>query len=141
MLQEQTFDTGTVSINYVADQASGPPLVLLHGVTSRWQGWLSVMPDLALRWRLFALDLRGHGRSGRADGRYRLTDYAGDVTAFLQRRAGEPAVVVGHSLGAMIAIAVAAEAPDFVRAVVLEDPPLAAFSTQSLRERPEYGPF
>lgn len=141
MVQEHRFDTGTLTLNYAAGEAGGPPMVLLHGVTGRWQDWLSVLPDLALRWRPFALDLRGHGRSDRADGRYRLLDYAGDVIAFLRRRAGEPAAIVGHSLGAMIAVAVAAEAPDLVRAAVLEDPPLAAFSTQSLRERPEYGFF
>jgi pimeloyl-ACP methyl ester carboxylesterase len=141
MLQEQTFDSGAVSINYVADQASGPPLVLLHGVTSRWQGWLSVMPDLALRWRLLALDLRGHGRSGHAAGAYRIMDYADDVIAFLRKQTGESAVLVGHSLGAIISIAVAARAPELVRAVVLEDPPLAGFRHERLRDRPEYARF
>ena len=141
MLQEQIFDAGAVPINYAAGPAGGPPLVLLHGVTGRWQAWLSVMPDLAVRWRLFALDLRGHGRSGRAAGAYRIMDYAADVIALLRRQAGEPAVVVGHSLGAIIAIAVAAEAPDAVRAVVLEDPPLGPFHHQRARERTEYGRF
>ena len=141
MLQEQIFDAGPVPINYAAGPAGGPPLVLLHGVTGRWQTWLSVMPDLAVRWRLFALDLRGHGRSGRAAGAYRIMEYAADVIALLRRQAGEPAVLVGHSLGAIIAIAVAAEAPDAVRAVVLEDPPLAPFRHQSARERAEYGRF
>lgn len=140
MLREQIFDTGAVSLNYAATPEGGPPLVLLHGVTGRWQTWLLVMPDLALRWRLLALDLRGHGRSGRAAGDYRINDYAADVLAFL-RQFSEPAVLVGHSLGAIIAIAVAAEEPEAVRAVVLEDPPLAAFRHQPLRDRPEHGPF
>lgn len=141
MLREQTFDADAVPLNYAAGPDGGPPLALLHGVTSRWQTWLPVMPDLALRWRLFALDLRGHGRSGRAAGAYRINDYAGDVLAFLRGRVGEPAVLVGHSLGAIIAIAVAAAAPDSVRAVVLEDPPLAAFRHEPLRDRPERGHF
>ena len=141
MLREQTFDTGVVPINYVVGPAEGRPLVLLHGVTSRWQTWLPVMPDLALRWRLFALDLRGHGRSGRVPGAYRVTDYADDVVAFLRRQVGEPAVLVGHSLGAIVAITVAAEASEAVRAVVLEDPPLAGFRHQRLRDRPEYERF
>jgi pimeloyl-ACP methyl ester carboxylesterase len=46
------------------------------------------------------------------------------VVSFLRDRLPEPALVLGHSLGAMVAAAVAAEAPDHVRAVVLEDPPL-----------------
>ena len=141
MLQEQTFDAGAASINYAVGPPGGRPLVLLHGVTGRWQTWLPVMPDLAIRWRLFALDLRGHGRSGRVPGAYRVTDYAGDVIALLRGQVGEPAVLVGHSLGAIVAIAVAAEAPETVRAVVLEDPPLAAFRHRRLRDRPEHGGF
>ena len=141
MLQEQTFDVDAVRINYVVGPPGGRPLVLLHGVTGRWQSWLTVMPDLAIRWCLFALDLRGHGRSGRVPGAYRVSDYAGDVIALLRRQVGEPAVLVGHSLGAIVAIAVAAEVPEAVRAIVLEDPPLAAFRHQPLRDRPEYGAF
>ncbi len=141
MLQEQVFDAGNVTLHYAAGQIGGPPLVLLHGVTSRWQSWLPVMPDLALRWRLAALDFRGHGRSGRAAGAYHITDYAGDLIAFLRAWAGAPAVLVGHSLGAIVATAVGATAPDLVRAIVLEDPPLAAFRHERLRDRPEYDPF
>lgn len=141
MLREHSFDAGVVAINYAADAGAGPPMVLIHGVMGRWQGWLPVLADLGVRWRRFALDLRGHGRSGHAGGAYRITDYAGDVIAFLRAQAGEPAVLVGHSLGAIIAIAVAAEAPDLVRAVVLEDPPLAAFRHERLRDRAEYARF
>ena len=141
MLREQTFDAGAVSLTYVAGPETGPPLLLLHGVTGRWQAWLPVMPALALRWQLYALDHRGHGRSGRVPGAYRILDYAADTIAFLRRQVGQPAVVVGHSLGAIIAIAVAADAPETVRAVVLEDPPLGAFSDQRLRERAEYARF
>jgi pimeloyl-ACP methyl ester carboxylesterase len=62
-------------------------------------------------WRVYELDHRGHGRGG-----YRIVDFAADTIEFLRRRIERPAVLVGHSLGAMIAIAVAAEAPDLVRA-------------------------
>lgn len=65
MLSEKTFDAGAVSVNYAEGPRSGPPLVLLHGVTSRWQAFLTMMPVLAQRWHVVAADLRGHGRSGR----------------------------------------------------------------------------
>ena len=99
-------------------------MVLLHGVTRRWQDWLTVLPSLAPRWQAFALDLRGHGRSDRTPGAYRIADYVPDVVDFLRRGLDEPAIVIGHSLGANVAAAVAAEAPERVRALVLEDPPL-----------------
>ena len=141
MLTERTFDTGNVTINYAAGSAGGPLLVLLHGVTVRWQDFLPVVPVLAQRWRVVAVDHRGHGRSGRVPNRYGLMDYASDVAALLQHLGGEPAVLVGHSLGAMVTIGVASEAPEAVRAVVLEDPPLGAFSGQPFARRPENARF
>jgi pimeloyl-ACP methyl ester carboxylesterase len=137
-VNEHTFDTGAVSINYVAEgREDGPPIVFLHGVTGRWQTWLPVMTAFAAGWRLYALDFRGHGRSGRAPGAYRAVDYAADVIAFLRRRVEQPAVLIGHSLGAIVAIAVAADAPEAVRAAVLEDPPLGVFDEQDFAVRPE----
>jgi pimeloyl-ACP methyl ester carboxylesterase len=139
---EHTFDAGAVALNYVAEgREDGPPLVFLHGVTVRWQTWLPVLTAFAPEWRLYALDFRGHGRSGRVPGAYRVVDYAADVVAFLRRRVGQPAVVVGHSLGAIVAIAVAADAPEAVRAVVLEDPPLGSFDDQAMADRPEHPVF
>src|SRR5262245_42086976 len=103
----------------------------------RWQAWLPIMPAFADEWRVYALDHRGHGRSGHAPGHYRIVDYAADVVAFLRERVGRPAVLVGHSLGAIISIAVAPDAPELVRAIVLEDPPIGPFSDQSFVDRPE----
>ncbi|HEY8597073.1 MAG TPA: alpha/beta hydrolase [Thermomicrobiales bacterium] len=141
MFRERRLSVGTVDLNCAIAAEAGPPLLLLHGVTGRWQTWLSVMPSLALRWQLYALDLRGHGASGHKSAAYRINDYADDVAAVLQREIGAPTVLVGHSLGAIIATAVAARVPDRVRAVVLEDPPLAAFRHERLRERPEHAGF
>src|SRR5438093_1285361 len=97
MLIERTFDAGTVSINYAEEPGSGPLLLLLHGVTSRWQNFLNVMPVLTQRWHVVAADLRGHGRSGRVDGRYGLMEYAADVIALLRHLGDGPAVLIGHS--------------------------------------------
>ena len=141
MLVERTFDAGTVTINYAEGPGAGPPLLLLHGVTSRWQSVLNVMPVLTQRWHVYAADLRGHGRSGRVPGRYGLMEYAADVIALLRHLGGEPTILVGHSLGSMISIGVASEAPDLVRAVVLGDPPLGAFDGRPFATRPEYSRF
>ena len=124
MLEEKTFDTGSVSINYGEGPASGPPLVLLHGAGGRWTSFLTVIPQLVEDWHVYALDHRGHGRSGRVPGAYRVLDYVQDAVAFVQNQVPEPACLWGQSLGATVSIAVAAQAPESVRAVVLEEPGL-----------------
>src|SRR5436190_13178462 len=97
---------------------------MLHGMAASWQVFETTIPFLAVRWRVVAADLRGHGRSGWVAGRYTLMDYVRDIGALHRHLSEDPAVVVGSSLGSMVAIGLASEAPDAVRAVVLEDPPL-----------------
>ncbi len=110
-------------LNCAEGPAFGPPLVLLHGSTGSWQGYRELMARLAPKWHVFACDLRGHGKSGRDGDRYRLTDYVGDIAKFVEAQF-EPAVVLGHSLGALVALGVTARAPKSTRALVLLDPPL-----------------
>ncbi len=120
MLTERAFDAGAVTLNYAEGPSSGPPLVLLHALSARWQNFLPFIPSLGWRWHLYAPDFRGHGRSGR--GAYHIADYAQDTARFLREVVREPAVLLGWSLGATVAVQVAAELPEAVRAVVLGDP-------------------
>ena len=75
------------------------------------------------------MDLRGHGRSDHAPGTYVLPRYGADVVAVLGSVASRPAVVVGNSLGGVVAWWVAQNHPDLVTAALLEDPPLFAGET------------
>ena len=106
-----------------AGDDDGPPLVLLHGLSANSTSWMPVIERTASGWRSHALDLRGHGRSDRTPGRYHLDDYVADADRLL-RVIGEPAVVIGHSLGAVVAAALAQDRHPLVAAVFLEDPPL-----------------
>ncbi len=124
MLKEDLFESAGVTLNYATGPASGPPLLLLHGVTRRWQDYVPLVPIFATRWQVHALDFRGHGKSGRAQGAYRVMDHVNDILSFVQHL-GEPVVIYGHSLGALAACGVAALVPELVRGVVLEDPPAA----------------
>jgi len=122
MIREQLLSTDETALN-VAIAGDGPPLVLLHGVTRAWQDYGELFGSLAARWRVIALDFRGHGRSKAAPGRYRVVDYVRDAVAVLRAVVDRPAVIVGHSLGAMVAAAAAAEMPQLARGVALLDPP------------------
>ncbi len=122
MLIETAYPLDGLTLRGVRTDSDRPPLLLLHGLTRRWQTFLPLFPALATRWEIHAFDHRGHGGSDRAEG-YRVTDYVTDATALLRTHLARPTVLYGHSLGGMTALAVAAEVPELVRAVVLEDPP------------------
>jgi len=97
-----------------------PAVVLLHGTGATAEDWDVVAATLSLTRAVHAVDLRGHGRSDRP-GTYSVEAMAEDVTALLARL-GEPSVdLVGHSLGGLVALRVAAREPDRVRRLVLED--------------------
>jgi pimeloyl-ACP methyl ester carboxylesterase len=113
----------------------GRPLaLLLHGVTGSSRSWWLVGPALAERgFTVLAVDLRGHGSSPRAEHGLGTADLAADVAETVAAHLGRPGrdgdaatpvdLLVGHSLGAMVALALLAEWPRFARRVVLEDPP------------------
>ncbi|MFI4873732.1 MAG: alpha/beta fold hydrolase [Blastopirellula sp. JB062] len=123
-ITERQIQLGGVRCNLARAGEKGAPLVMLHGVTRRWQTFLPILPSLAARWSVAALDFRGHGRSVYVDSPYRVVDYGADVLHLLRNQFDEPAILYGHSLGAMVAAAVAAESPQLIRALILEDPPL-----------------
>ena len=83
--------------------------------------FLPLIPSLSLRWQIYAVDLRGHGKSSHVRGGYHGTEYAADVAALLAERVSQPAVIFGHSLGGMIGMWTAAHHPDLVRALILGD--------------------
>src|SRR4051812_21747889 len=109
---------------------------MFHGVGRKGIDFLPLVPVLASRWHLHLVDHRGHGGSGRVPGQYRVADHVPDALAILSWL-GRPAVLFGHSLGALVAAGAAAARPELVLAVVLEDPPSAGF----LARLPETGYF
>jgi len=113
---------GPPALRYAEGPAAGPTLLLLHGVTRCWRDWEPLLPALTREWRVIGLDQRGHGGSERAAG-YLVVDYVADAVRFLRDEMTAPLVILGHSLGAMVAAAIAAEVPRLVRGIVLEDPP------------------
>ncbi|MDF2705065.1 alpha/beta hydrolase [Nonomuraea muscovyensis] len=98
------------------DIGSGRPLVLLHGGFLDHGMWDDQVPVFASRYRVIAPDARGHGRSANASEPYRLTD---DLAALLRHLDTGPAVLVGVSMGASVAIDTALEHPELVSAVVV----------------------
>jgi len=120
MITEKRYDTGNVMINYAETDTDGPPLVLLHGTANRWQAFQPIIPELSNRWRVYAPDFRGHGRSTHAS-EYGFGFYLDDTVSFLKGIVKEPSVLFGHSLGGRVATKIAAEYPETVKAIILGD--------------------
>jgi pimeloyl-ACP methyl ester carboxylesterase len=98
---------------------SGPPLVLLHGITSTSEAWRDVMPRLAERFTVVAPDMVGHGRSAKPRGDYSLGAYAAGVRDLLAVLGFERGTVVGHSFGGGIAMQFSYLFPEFVERMAL----------------------
>ncbi|MEQ8857937.1 MAG: alpha/beta hydrolase [Pseudomonadales bacterium] len=100
------------------------PLILLHGITDNARTWAPVLERVDRRCRIIAPDFRGHGDSDKPDARYTAEAYADDVRHLIDHAFGEPALILGHSLGGVVAVQAAITAPERVRGLFLEDPPL-----------------
>lgn len=125
MPREKTFEASAVKLNYLDyGTTSADPIVMLHGGAWRWQEYLSLIPSLGQRWHTYALDLRGNGRSGWTPEAYRLQDFTQDNVEFVSGLKA-PAILVGHSIGGVIALMVASRCPDKMKALIVEDAPVS----------------
>lgn len=101
-------DGGTLN---VVERGSGRPLVLLHGITLSSLVWHYQLHDLADRYRVIAVDHRGHGSSKGGTGNWDLERLALDVRELLEHLDLRSAVIVGHSMGGMMTLRFALDHP------------------------------
>jgi pimeloyl-ACP methyl ester carboxylesterase len=99
----------------------GPPIVLIHGITSDSGVWERVMPGLARAHTVIAPDLPGHGSSDKPKGDYSLGAHACCVRDMLLALGYERATLVGHSLGGGIAMQFSYQFPEMCERLVLVD--------------------
>jgi pimeloyl-ACP methyl ester carboxylesterase len=112
-----------VAVAYrVAGDAGAPPMVLLHALGDDERDWRFVLPALADHHRVYAVDLRGHGRSAHP-GRYSFEAMRDDVIGFLDVVGVERCVLIGHSMGGTVAILLAEAAGHRLTHLILEDTP------------------
>lgn len=124
-MTEKIFNTGTLKLNYSESSPVGTPVLLLHGFGTRWQSFNRIIPDLAKDWHVYALDLRGHGKSGRAKS-YKIQDFVPDIEFFIRDCIKEPTIIIGHSYGGMIGMMLAASNPELVKGLIIGDSLLSA---------------
>lgn len=99
----------------------GVPLLLIHGTAGSAARWAGVTPQLAQHFSVFALDRRGRGGSGDTQ-EYSLEREVDDAVALIDR-AGQPAFVLGHSFGGLVALEAARQRPQ-IAGLILYEPPI-----------------
>ncbi|MFE6502437.1 alpha/beta fold hydrolase [Kitasatospora sp. NPDC057738] len=111
----RTFDSGHGRLAYL-DAGTGEPLVLLHGGLLDRRSWADQLPALLPEYRVIAPDTRGHGASDNAGRPFRPAD---DLADLLRHLGLGPVTVIGLSMGGTIALDLALEHPELVRALVI----------------------
>jgi pimeloyl-ACP methyl ester carboxylesterase len=126
---EVTLPTGaTCAYDRLGDTAA-PAVVLIHGLSGSRETYAAVVGHLTNvhgdSLQILNVDLRGHGDSARTpiEG-YTAAGFAADVDALIDRLGLGPALIVGHSLGGVVAAYLAVHHPEQVQSILLEDPPL-----------------
>ena len=108
-----------VRLRYETWGVGSAPLVLIHGLGSSADDWFLQLPALAPHYLCMAVDLRGHGLSGKPAGRYSVGLFAADVAGLIHALDLAPAHIVGLSLGGMVAQQLAVAHRQVVRSLTL----------------------
>lgn len=121
-------------LNYVEGPDNGPALLLIHGQEMAWGDYDTVLPELSKSFHVYAVDCFGHGKSEHRADLYTCQSNAEALIAFMKDTIQEPCYVSGHSSGGILAARLAANAPEQVRGLLLEDPPLFRVTPEEVQE-------
>ena len=132
--KERKFNTGEVDLNYIVGPDHGPALLLIPAQMGTWETYLPNLIPLSRRFQVYALDIRGHGKSDWATGQYSWASVGKDMRAFVRGVIMRKFIVSGNSSGGIIALWLAANLPDHVSALVFEDAPVFSVEMPRFKE-------
>jgi len=104
----------------------GRPIIFLHGWLGSWRYWMQTMESLAIEHRVYALDLWGFGDSDKSENRFDIENYVSQLAGFITELGINSPILVGHALGAGVAIAYAHRYPENINKIVAVSLPLSA---------------
>lgn len=136
--QSDVIQANGLTLHYTRTGGAKPPVVLAHGFSDDGLCWTPVAQALEADYDVIMVDARGHGRSEAPEGGYGAADHAADLAGVIRALGLERPAVLGHSMGAASALALAGAHPDLPGAILLEDPPpwWAPMPAQSAPSRP-----
>lgn len=125
-----------VNLYYDASGSGEDTMLFVHGWCCNHTYFQPQRDHFGSRFRVVAVDLRGHGKSDAPDQRYTIRGFADDLAWMCRELGVQRPIVVGHSMGGLIAFILAAEHPELVSAAVLIDAPLLLPEDALAQRRP-----
>lgn len=110
-----------INVHFLDSNTDKKPLLLLHALAGNSKSWLKISDELENDFRVIAPDLRGHGLTEELSGGYDTETFCLDIISLLDSLSIDTVDVVGHSLGAKIAMALAKRYPNRISKMVLEE--------------------
>jgi N-formylmaleamate deformylase len=121
--ESNNFVSNNLNLHYYRSGSGINPLVLIHGITDDGLCWTPVAEELFEEYDIVMPDMRGHGKSGDPDEGYDETTMAHDTARLIKELGLEKPVIIGHSMGALITLALAGLYPELPGVIIVEDPP------------------
>ncbi len=121
-------------ISYGEGPNNGPSLLLIHGQTVAWGDYGTVLPELSKSFHIYAVDCYGHGESSHKVDLYSCQTNGEALIWFMNNIIKETCYLSGHSSGGILAAWIAANAPNQINGLVLEDPPLFSVTPEEVQE-------
>ncbi|KAA2240270.1 alpha/beta hydrolase [Chitinophaga agrisoli] len=115
-------ETNNINLHYTRTGGNKPPVILLHGLMTSGLCWTGLARALEDDYDVIMPDARGHGKSDVPAYGYQYEDHANDIAGLITALKLPSPVLLGHSMGGMIAAVVASRKPDLLRGLVLADP-------------------
>lgn len=122
--QDGFVEVGGLKLHYTRTGGNKPPVVLAHGFSDDGLCWTPVAQALEADYDVIMVDARGHGRSDGPESGYGSIILGDDLAGVITALGLDRPPVLGHSMGAATALALAAKHPEAVGAILLEDPPM-----------------
>lgn len=135
---EKKFRCDGLSLNYVVGPDNGPALLLIPAQMGTWESYAPVLLSLGNKFQVYAIDLRGHGKSTWTPGSYSWKIIGEDLEKFIEKVIGRKTIIAGNSSGGIIALWCAANIPEMVDSIILEDAPVFSVEMPRFKERDKF---
>jgi pimeloyl-ACP methyl ester carboxylesterase len=106
---------------YYEITGEGYPMVLIHGLSASNEGWISQVPAFSQKYTVVTMDLRGHGQSDKPEMAYSIELFSNDIVALMDHLEIKQAIIIGVSMGGMVAQRMALDHSKYVNKLILVD--------------------